>query len=241
MSNLVPLLLGELQRMKRYHILGASLVVALIWIGVMQLSGVQDVSRLFPLLVMLDATSMAILLIGVTLFFEKQEGTMKTLMVSPISRGEYILSKILANIVSNLVTLVFLYTYALLFKEININILGLTAAVILIAFFHSLIGVMITFYSKDFAELLIGMMKYFFLLMLPVLLEQLGIINNDVIKKLLYTIPTKASMILLNAAVGGINLGEILLATVYLIVASIGLYVTVLKKFYEFSMKESGV
>ena len=74
MSNLATLFRGELERMKKYHILTASIVAALILFGVLYLINTDDVSSLFPLLLFIDATSMSILLIGATVFFEKQEG-----------------------------------------------------------------------------------------------------------------------------------------------------------------------
>ena len=241
MNNFFVLLLGEIQRMKKYNILAAGLFVSLLWIGVLHFSGMEDVSKIFPLLIFLDATSMAMLLVGVTMFFEKQEGTIKTLLVSPISKVEYILAKTFANIISNIETLVILYVYAKIFKVININIFGLLGAVVLIAFIHSLIGFLLTYYSKDFTELLMGMMKYAFVFMIPILIEQVGLIKNELIKKLLYIIPTKASMTLLNATAGGIDFWEIALSIFYLTAASILLFWFVLKKFDEFAVKESGV
>ena len=241
MNNFSTLLIGELQRMKKYHILGASFLVSLIWIGVLHFAGIEDVTSLFPLLIFFDTTAMAMLLVGVTMFFEKQEGTIKTLLVSPISKSEYILSKTFANITSNIVTLAILYLYAIFFKEIDVNILGLLGAVILISFLHSLIGFLLTYYSKDFTELLIGMMKYSVVLSIPVILEQVGLIKSEFVRNLLYIIPTKASMTLLQAPAVGVESWELYLSLFYIAIASIGLYFIVSKKFDEFAIKESGV
>lgn len=241
MSNFFVLLAGELQRMKKYKILGASLLVSVIWIGMLHFTDIKDVSSIFPLLILLDATTMSMLIVGVMMFYEKQEGTIKTLLVSPISKTEYILAKTFANIFSNVETLVILYLYAKFFKEININFFALLGAVILIAFFHSLIGFMLTYYSKDFTELLIGMMKYTLIFMLPIIFEQVGMIKNETIRKLFYAIPTKSSMTLLRAPAGGIEVWEIVTSVLYLLVASILLYIAVYRKFDEFAVKESGV
>jgi fluoroquinolone transport system permease protein len=241
MSNFFVLFGGELQRMKKYHILGASFVIALLWIGVLHLTEIENVSNIFPLLLFLDATSMSILMIGVTMFFEKQEGSMKSLLVSPIHKLEYILAKTVANIVSNLITLALLFTYATLFKELELSLLWLVFAVIFISFFHSLLGFLLTYYSKDFTQLLMAMMKYSFVFIIPVLLEQIGLITNDFLVKLLYAIPTKASMILLNASIGIAETWEIIISIVYLFIISSGVFIFVLKKHDEFALKESGV
>lgn len=241
MNNFTVLLMGEMQRMKKYNIPAASFVVSILWIVILHFIGIRDVSSIFPLLVFVDATTMSMLLVGVTMFFEKQEGTLKTLLVSPISKAEYILAKSIANVISNLVTLFLMYLYAIFFKEIHVNIVWLTLAVILIGLFHALIGFLLTYYSKDFTELLVGMFKYAFVLLLPVFLEQVGMITGGLVQKLLYAIPTKASMVLLGASSGKGELWEVLLSTAYLLIGSVGLYRIVSKKFDEFAIKESGV
>lgn len=122
MNNFTALLSGELQRMKKYNILIAGLFVAFIWIGVLYFTNIDDITSMVPLLIFIDATSMSMLLVGVTMFYEKQEGTIKTLLVSPpINKAEYILAKTFANITSNIITLILIYAYAKVFKEINLH------------------------------------------------------------------------------------------------------------------------
>lgn len=241
MNNFLVLLKGELVRMKKYNILAASFLVSLIWIGVLHFSELDEISTLFPLLIFLDATAMSMLMVGVTMFFEKQEGTIKALLVSPVSKTQYILAKTASNITSNITTLAILYLYARIFKVIDINIAGLFLAVILIAFFHSLIGFVLMYYTRDFTELLMGMLKFNFIFMIPVLLEQVGIIKNELVSKILFIIPTKVSMVLLNATAAPTDIWKIYFSIVYLLVVSLLLYLVVYKKFDEFAIKESGV
>ena len=125
--------MGEMQRLQRYHIIAASLVVAVIWIGVLHFTDVDDVTSIFPLLLFLDATSMSITLIGVSMFFEREEHTLKALFVSPITKGEYMISKIIGNIVSNLQTLVILYLYVLGAGPLFTTLLMLILAALVLA------------------------------------------------------------------------------------------------------------
>jgi fluoroquinolone transport system permease protein len=235
------LLVGELQRMLRYHILGAGFVVALIWLLVLHFTEVIGVATMLPLLLFFDATSMAIILVGVTLFFEKQEGTIRSLQVSPINRTEQIMAKILGNILTVVQTLVILYLYAWFFKEIKLSFVALLLAVILIGVFHSLVGFLLTYRARGFTELLMGMFVYFFAFMFPVVFEQIGLIQNEVVRGILYLLPTKASLILLNASAGGIEAWEVYFSAFYLVAVSGLLFYYVLKRFNEFALKESGV
>lgn len=241
MSNIKVLLMGEMQRMQKYNIFSASLLVAVLWMGVLYLTDLQDISTMFPLLIFIDATSMALLLIGVTMFFEKQEGTLKSLLVSPISKGEYILAKSSANITSNLLTLFLLYAYARIFKTLDVSLLAMLGAVILISLFHSLVGFYLTFGVRDFTHLLMAMMKYFFFLMLPVVLDFLGLIPGEIVEYLLYILPTKASMTILLAGAGIGETWEILFSTVYMIIITAILFSVVYRKFDDFAVRESGV
>ncbi len=241
MSSFGVLFAGELQRMARYSIFGASILVAGLWVLVLHFTEVQDIGAILPLLLFVDAVSMAIILIGATIFFERQEGTLKTLLVSPISKTEYVLAKTSANIVSSLMTLVIVYSYAWFFREVNLSFAALLGAVALIAIFHSLVGFYLSYYSADFTDLLMGMFKYMLIFMIPVFFELAGLIKNEVLTRLMYVLPTRASMTLLQASGGGMEFWEVLFSAVYLVGISAILLATVLRKFDEFAVRESGV
>lgn len=241
MSNLMILLLGEIQRLQRYNIMTASAVVALLWIGVLYLTDIPDITFIFPMLIYVDSTSMAILLVGVTIFYEKQEGSLHTLMVTPINKKDYLFTKSIVTVATSVVTLIILYLYAAVFKEIDMSFLGLLGAVILVSLFHALVGFLLTYRSRDFTALLINMMKYMFIFMIPTLLEYIQIIRHDLVEMLLYIAPTKAAIILLYAASGETELWEIIYGLTYLGIGSIVLFIIVLKKFEQFTVQESGV
>ncbi len=240
MSNFFVLINGEIQRMKKYNILTASIFVSLIWIGILHFINVEDVTNIIPLLIFMDATSMAMLLVGVTFIYEKQEGTIRTLLVSPISKAEYILAKNFSNIIFNIFSLVIMYGYSKLFKEVNLNFFAILGSVILVSFFHSMVGFLLTYFSKDFTDLLMGMMKYVFIFMTPVLLEEFNIITNNIFKKALYIIPTKASLTLLKGATGSYEPWKIRMSILYIMLGIIILFYIVWKKFDEYAMKEGG-
>lgn len=237
MGNLGVLLAGEVQRLVKYNIFSATLVVALIWIATLYFTG----AYLFTLVIFVDATIMSITLVAVTIFFEKQEGSLKSLLVSPITRLEHVLAKACGNIVNNILTVVILYLYAwYYFGELELNFFALLGAVILIALFHALLGLILTYYSKTFTDLLTNMMKYAFVMMFPVFFEQVGLIQNELAQNLMYLLPTKASLVFLTASAGGLQPWEIWFSGLYLAVGSLVLLWAVLRKFDEFAVRESG-
>ncbi len=241
MNNFKTLFAGELQRMQKYHIITASIVVAFFWIGALHLLETGDVSYLFSMIVFFDVVSMSIVMAGVTIFFEKQEGVLKSLFVSPIDKTEFISSKILGNLTSNFITIILVFLYAQIFREISISLIGLVGAVLLIGLFHALVGFLIIYKSRDFTELLVGMLLYFLVLMIPVMLEIFELITSRIFSNLLFLTPTKTSSVLLEGIIGQADLWELIISVVYLSVGSVILGYFVLKGFKDFAARESGV
>ena len=240
MYNFRTLLAGELQRMLKYHILTASVLVAFFWIGALHLLETGDISYFFSLIVFFDVVSMSIVMVGVTIFFEKQEGVLQSIFVSPISKDEFISAKTTGNLLQNLITILIVYFYALLFQNININLAGLLGAILLIGLFHSLVGFLIIYYCRDFTELLVNMAAYFLIFTIPIILEFMGVLGT-LATNLLYLLPTKASAVLMEGVIGQAQTRELMLSVFYLIIGSLILGYFVRRKFKIFAARESGV
>lgn len=241
MDSFLILLSGEFKRMHKYKVSAASIFVALIWIGVLALTEITEVTFVFPLLIFVDATSMAILMVGVTIFFERGEGSLRALLVAPISRTDYLLAKIVVTVCTSVLTLSVLYLYAFYFKEMSIFFPGLLGAVVLVSLFHGLVGFILSYRSREFTTLLINMMKYMFVFFLPVILEHLNLIQHSLLEVLLYAAPTKAALILLYAPGGDISGAELAYALAYMGIGSIVLFFFVNRLFSTFTAREGGV
>ena len=240
MYNFKTLLTGELQRMQKYNILSASVLVAFFWIGALHLVETEDISYFFSLIVFFDVVSMSIIMVGVTIFFEKQEGVLQSLFVTPINKDEFISAKTLGNLMQNLITILIVYLYALLFQNISIHLLGLLGTMLLIGIFHSMVGFLIIYRCRDFTELLVGMAAYFLVFTIPIILEFFGVLG-DLAANLLYLLPTKASAVLMEGVIGQAENWEIIISIVYLLIGSLILGYFVRKQFKKFAARESGV
>ena len=56
-------------------------------------------NQMLPFILMVDATMMSVLFVGSIMFFEKSEQTISTILVTPTTYHEQILSKAIANTV----------------------------------------------------------------------------------------------------------------------------------------------
>jgi fluoroquinolone transport system permease protein len=228
---------GETLRMWKYGITGASLITALIWIAILRFSAPGSMTALFPLLIFVDSSVMSLLLIGVTIIFENQENSFKSLMVSPISKDQYLVSKALAAVTSSVTTLVLLLLYGLVAGNLDINIPAIFGAVILVAFTFGQVGVIMTYYAKDFTDLLMGMFKFTIVFTLPTLLEGLDVLKGDWVKTVQYLNPTKSALVLLSAATEPVDAKDLVISSVYLLALSGGLYALSRKLFERYVAK----
>lgn len=241
MGNVAILLAGELQRMRRYKILTGGFTVSLLWVAALHFLQTEHVESLFTLLLFVDIASMPAILVGVGLFYEKDEGSLRAMLVTPIKYGEYIFTKVVATVFSSLLTLVILYGYAHFVRGVEANVLWLLIAVILGSGFHTLLGLLLAYGSRDFTGMLMRFMVYFLLAMLPTLLEHVGVITNVIWRIVLYLSPPRAVAMLLQAAVTEVALGDVIYSIFFLVVGGGILYRVALTGFASFAQKQGGV
>jgi fluoroquinolone transport system permease protein len=240
MSKFITLFKCEEKRMIKYGITYASFAAALIWILMLQFINAKEIDNFFPLFIYIDATMMSFLLIGSGMMFEKQEHALKSILVSPITKHHYLLSKILATVLSSLLTLIILGAYGFVFKNLSTNYLAIAGSVILVAFVFSCFGILFTYKSKDFTHLLMWVFIGTFILTIPTLLQFFNVITVEWFRYLQYINPTRASLVVLMASVEIPDHQEFFFSLFYLIALSGVVYYLVSKYFDKFSVKEYG-
>ncbi|NLJ74480.1 MAG: ABC transporter permease [Firmicutes bacterium] len=241
MTNLPILLRGEIQRMKKYNILTGGFAVALLWVAALHFLDRGFVEGLFTTLLFVDLVSMPAILAAVSLFYEREEGALHAMLVAPISHREYVLSKMLGNVFSSLLTLVLMYLYVRLFKGMSPNVPILVMAAVLASAFHTLVGLLLTYKSRDFTGMLMGYMVYALVFMIPVMLDHVGVVSNKFFRIILSLCPPRAVSVLLDSAVVELQWGEILYGFLYLTVVGGLLFRTAVEGFSQFAQREVGV
>mgnify|MGYP000846013868 FL=1 len=123
MDRLGILVAGELDRLKKYNLFTALTVVLLMWLAIAWLLDAEELKLFVPLILLMDSTMMTIVLVGATLFYEKKEHTLNSILVSPVREAEYLISKIIVGIINSLITLVALWAMVYFLKDISFNFL----------------------------------------------------------------------------------------------------------------------
>src|SRR5215469_12694257 len=73
MSRIGVLIAGEWQRLRKYHLLTANLVLLLIWMIIASALDKAELMPFIPFIFLMDAAMMTMALVGTTIFYEKQE------------------------------------------------------------------------------------------------------------------------------------------------------------------------
>lgn len=244
MNKLMTLIKGELTRLTKYHVTTVSVLVAFVWFLLLFFLDDQDLlMEMLPFVVIIDATMMSIIFIGSVMFFEKTESTFSTMLVTPVSNEQLILSKAIANTLHSMFTSTLVILVFFIVKNVEVAWYIIIPALALSIFMHSLLGFVFSFHSKDFTSLLVNVMIYSFVLTIPVVLHYFDLIlKADIWDTILLVIPTQAAIKLIEAGFGSAIDFKFYVSIILLLAYSLlGYFFYVKPKFKEYAVKQSGV
>jgi len=244
MNKFNQLLKGELQRLVKYKVLPVSLFVAIIWfLFLVFIENDELFVSLLPMIIILDTTLMSILYTGATLFFEKSESTASTLLVTPVTNAQLILSKTVAGIIQTIFSTGLIILAFYFIKHIEINVLVLLFTLIFSTLFHTLLGFIATYLTKDFTSLLVLVMIFSIAMIVPTVLNELGFVfKGDAWSYALLIMPTKASLVVASVAFGATIDAQFWISVGYLVIGSYLIYqFAVLPNFKNYVLKQGGI
>jgi fluoroquinolone transport system permease protein len=178
MNKFFALFLGEIQRLWRYKITFFGLLVSGIWLIIILLVSEQEAIVLLPQLLILDSGLMSIILLAAAYFYEKQEGTMKAILVSPIPAPILLAAKLAGALVGGLSTLVLLWLAMLVIHQSTFPFFPALGLILLVSLAHLCIGYVLIYLSHDFMDLLLKYTGVVLVLFVPTILVSLNIIPN---------------------------------------------------------------
>ena len=252
MSRLGVLIKGELARLNKYGVFSISILVAFIWGVVLFLISDDALRGLLPFVLFLDATMMSIMYIGAEMHFEKTESTISTMLVTPVSNNEMVLSKVLANTIHNLgssmlIVLVFFAAGELEFiNPLGISWLLLVLGIIVATTTFTILGLVLSYYQKDFTDMLVNMFVLVIFLMIPSVLLLFGVIEGQFWQDFMLVNPMQAAQNVIGGAFhvnGELELGyEYYVSMGYMVLGGLGLYfLMAIPRFQDYAVRQSGV
>lgn len=241
MNRLGVMVKGEFERLNKYNLFVANFVVVLMWVAMAYFLGTEELRAIIPFVIVLDSTMMTILLVGATMFYEKKENTVNSIMVTPVTEHEYLMTKVIVSVLNSLFSTLFLAGALYLMNGFTFNYMPLVLSVVVVTAVHTLIGIYLSYFSKDFTSLLLNYMGYVLVFMLPSYLPLLGVLDKSVLDYLI-VLPPETSNVLVGSALIDTPEWKLIFGYAYMVVLFVVLYKFVVKpKFNEYAMKEMGV
>lgn len=237
MNSLLRLVKGEISRLLKYKILFFGMLVSFIWILIIAFQTKEQAQSIIPILIVTDSGMMAIILLGASFYFEKQENTVKSLLVSPVSLNQVLIAKIISAIVSALVSLTIVVGFSIIYHGMEVQIIKLIFYALAIVISHTAIGYIVILKNKDFMSMLVVFFGVIILFYIPALLVSLDIISPDNEIFALLS-PSYSGELLIRSAFKEVDGIKQLLAYIYLMVLGTGIYIGyVYKKFKKVAIE----
>ncbi len=242
MEKIKHLVSGEFTRLTKYNLFTASLVVALVWVGIGYFLELEEFKQFLPFVFLMESSAMTSLLVGAEMFYEKKEHTISSMLISPMTETEYLMGKIIANILNILLIFVIIGVSLYFFKDFLFNFHWLFLGIVLVSSYYVFVGVLLSYISKDFTALLMNYMVLMIVLVLPSIFVIIGILPQSTLDFIFWT-PTEVTLRLLNASFSSTFDGvQYLMDTGYIVTLSFVLYkFFVLPNFKSYATKDLGV
>ena len=215
------LIYGELTRLLKYKILPVSLATSIIWIIIFFFVSKEDASYIAPLLIFVDISIMSILLIGASHHLEKQEGTINSMLVMPVSMGQILAAKIVSSMVLGIESFVLVALGLFIIHGITFNYALMFLFILIAGGAHAAIGFFLAHNSKDFTSMLGQLMAYMFLFTIPSVLYSFGMIDVKY-EWFLMLLPSHSANNLINSAFSNeFEWAKALFGSTYLIILAL--------------------
>lgn len=223
MKKLLTALRWDFIRQMRYNIIGIMLVVTALYVGMLYFMPAEYKDVLLIFLIFNDPTALGMIFIGSLILFEKGDGTLHALVVTPLEKSAYLLSKAISL---STIALGASLLMALLVHGWSTNIGYLLLGVGLTSMLFVFIGIIAVAGCRSFNQYLLRIVVYMVPLSLP-LLNFMGITDTY----WWYVFPTQGTLLLLEASFGTVPFWKIMYSILCLMIWALATYFIALRVF----------
>ena len=242
MSKLKHLIQGEFTRLTKYNLFTASFAVALIWIVLAAFLSLDELLMFLPFVFLMESSLMTALLVGAEMFYEKKEHTISSMLISPMTQNEYMVSKIIAHTLNTMIVFTIIALSIFFLKDYMINIAWLVMGVVLVCALYVFVGLVLSYYSKDFTGLLMNYILLTLALVYPSLMVMFGW-APDWLGDILFYSPIEVTMRIMSLSLHGLTDGlQTLIDVMYVLILTALLYRGVIyPQFKDYATRDLGV
>jgi fluoroquinolone transport system permease protein len=235
MRNWLRLFVGDFNRYIKYNLLAASLLVVILYGVMFYFLDEGLVRNLLPVFLFFELFVMPMLFLGVELYYEKQEGTLRTMLVAPVNKYQILGAKYLVAIVAALISFSLLTVIAFLLYDITPNFLVLFLVAIISLIFAIATGLLLAYQSLDFSRLFMNYIVLVLGLYLPVVVYQFNFYRAEWFKILIDYLPPQSINNLLAYSYNSLALEDVWFSFIYIVVLGVGLSLLAFRLFDKFA------
>ncbi len=225
MKRFIALLVGDFKLQVKYGFYYVVIPLCLIYVVVLRQFQGTVIEYAAPFLAFSDPVFLGLIFIGAMVYFERSEGTLQALIVTPVKTWEYLISKLVAFSVMGLFAgfIIILPTYGLKFNYA----LFITGMVLSSAFF-SLVGFILITRIPGITEFFLALIPALVILCLPII-GRLGLYDFW----LWYLFPANALIILVRAGFVQTSNPELIYSITYSFVSLVLLFFLAKREFIK--------
>ncbi|MCZ6463237.1 MAG: ABC transporter permease [Proteobacteria bacterium] len=222
----------DLQLQWRYGFFVVGIVIAVFWIAVIRSLPTADLSGLIPVFVVGNMTVTTFFFVAGLVFFEKGEGTLEALVVTPLRWSEYLGSKVVTlTVLGGVETLAIVVGvqaggFAWLPVALSLAVMGAL---------YTLLGFLTALRFDSVTDFLLPAGLVVALIELP-LLDFLQVWESPIF----YLWPTQAVLILAEASIAPVSSAELVYAGLYSAVWVAILFALAMRSFHAFVVRSTG-
>ncbi|OEH94347.1 hypothetical protein [Bacillus solimangrovi] len=229
MSRLQATLTMDLRMQWRYRFVHAAIFITIVWLLVLWLIPQDYMSLIIPVVIFADLGVVGFYLLAGVVIYEKNESTIRALVVTPLPFREYFISKLISF---TLMALCISLVIIILFAGGEVNYLTIMIGTV----FTSIIALMVAFIAvaryRTISAFLMPSQFYILFMSLP-MLNYFDWFQT----KWFYLIPTQASFLLLEGGFRPLTLIEWSYAIGYHVLSFIVLYVIARQLYTSYLVK----
>lgn len=241
MAMIKHLIHFEWIRLVKYNLMIASVMVAFVWIVVSLFLSPEELALFLPTIFLLEASAMTALLIGAEMFYEKKEHTIASMLISPMTTADYMISKVVAHCLNTLLVFAIMVGGFMFTLNLSLNIFVLLLSTVFVATFYVGLGLLLSYYSQDFTSLLVNYMIMMMVFLVPSVLIMAGLLPESLLAFTRY-LPSEISLRIMSLALHDFEFMQAMIDLLIAFVASFILYRFILiPRFKAFASKHLGV
>jgi len=198
MKRLLNIMKWDMIFQMNYKLYPVGVVITVVWIAILAILPGEIMEYALPIILLADLSTMGLMFIGAILFFEKGQGSIHAVIVTPMKTSDYLLSKVI-TLCAYIVLISTIVVVATAFiKGLTVNYLFVILATVLTSVAYTFGGFLLSSRYKKFTDFFLPMALVFGFFNIP-LIWMFDVESVEAFRALIYVIPSHGLIILLQS------------------------------------------